>query len=156
MGTILSLKRRFESLDTGQIASNSVAQTTDKLMEINNKQLLDGINKFGQDIAPSYFNDPYFKSPESARRYSEWKDRISPFSKRRSGVPNLFIDGTYHKSRSARVEGDRIIYQSTSPKAQSISEKFDGLFGLATPYKPEYIKILRPVFISVIRKETGL
>ena len=123
-----------------QVCEGAVNQTKEDLLSLNKTQMFDGKTKTGQDITPSYLDDPYFKSRESAQRYSDWKDSITPNPKRKKGTPNLFIVGTYHNSLEIKVGNGQIDTRSSFVKASSIEAKFGGdIYGLGGEYKEEYI-----------------
>src|SRR5258708_7633887 len=98
MTTFIDLKKKFEALNTDKIITKIMDDTQVQLLEENKEQMYDGKLKTGGNITPSYLEDPYFKSRESAQRYSDWKDRITPNPERESGVPNLFINGKFYDS----------------------------------------------------------
>jgi hypothetical protein len=151
-----NLIKKFEALTFDEVAAQSVDQTKDKIVSENLDQLYAGKNSTGQDITPSYFNDPYFKSQESAQRYSDWKDKITPSQKRKSGTPNLYINGAYHKSINVIVQGLNIRYDSSFSEASQIENKYDNLYGLGGEFKRAYLDILQPVFIGKIKALVGL
>lgn len=70
------------------------------LLELQRDQMYAGLDARGQNIAPRYSQDPWFKSKESAARYAAWKAslrqrRPAPFlPPRPEDVPNLIITGT--------------------------------------------------------------
>jgi hypothetical protein len=114
---------------------------------------MEGKRRDGKDISPSYFEDPWFKSIESATAYSEWKDRITPNTKRKKGVPNLFIVGTFHKSITLDISGDSIKFHSSFPEAADIERKFTGMiYSLNVEKRTEYVReFLRPAFMTRVR-----
>lgn len=155
--TIKGLYRKVEQIDNDKIIGNAFENTVDDLGLINKDQLLAGKNNKGQDITPSYFDDPYFKSKEAAQRYSNWKDKITPNPKRNPGTPNLFINGRYHNSRKVVMSGDRILYDA-SYLGKEINQKYSGqIDGLGGEFKKEFIKnSLRPALNKEITAATGL
>lgn len=144
------LKAAKEVLNT--TAENAIDLTKEIYTRENTEQMLEGKNRYGEDLSPSYLNDPYFKSKESAQRYSDWKDRITPNPKRKKGVPNLYIVGTYHKSITSRVINGRIVVESTFDAANKIENKYNGLYGLSTPFQIDYVKKMRPIFNELFLK----
>lgn len=140
MRTINNLLTAVEKIDIGQTCSASVDTTKNDYLQKNRDQLFDGKTKSGADLSPSYLDDPYFKSPEAAQRYSDWKDRITPNDKRKKGVPNLFINGTFYRSLLVQVQGEEIKTESTFSESSDIVSKFSGdIYGLGGSYKSEYI-----------------
>ncbi|HEY4112188.1 hypothetical protein [Puia sp.] len=133
-------------------------QSKDELLERNKNQMYDGKTRTGEDISPSYLEDPYFKSPEAAQRYSDWKDDITPNSNRKPGVPNLYINGAFYRSLRIEVSGEVIITDSSFPEAADIERKFTTkIFGLGGRYKADFLSdFLKPVFREHIMAATGL
>jgi hypothetical protein len=156
--TIRGLYNKISAIDTDKIAAESMAHVTDEIVTYTIEQLLEGKKRTGQDITPSYLNDPYFKSTESAQRYSNWKDAISPRTSRKSGTPNLFINGYYHNTIEAVVRGDKLVIHSSFDGADDIERKYGGeIYGLNKTSRAEFIPlILRPVFMQRIKAATGL
>lgn len=145
------------TVDHDEIARKSIEGTEEEIREYNLQQLLDGKTNEGIDISPTYFEDPYFDTYEQAKAYSDWKDRISPMSIRRPGVPNLFINGYYHNSRRVRIVGDKIIYDSDWNEGKEIEQKFKNINGLNPDSRKKFIPfVLRPVFNHLIQEATGL
>lgn len=76
------------------------------------EQLSSGQDGDGRLLRPTYLEDPWFNSPEAgswrggADRYMAWKREITPpydsswlgIPRRPVDTPNLFIDGTFHRS----------------------------------------------------------
>jgi hypothetical protein len=157
MATILGLYNRLQQVDTDKIAQETIEGTEEEINEYNLQQLIDGKTNEGTDISPSYFEDPYFDTWEQAKAYSDWKDKISPISRRRPGIPNLFINGYYHASRKVQIVGDKIIYGSTWNEGIEIENKYENLDGLNPESRRIYIpEVLRPAFNHLIEQATGL
>lgn len=151
------MKKRFEALNTDKVINEVVQDSTGELADLNRDQMYDGKTKDGNNITPSYLDDPYFKSRESAKRYSDWKDKITPSSKRSPGTPNLFINGRYHNSIRVVASSDKVTFQTQDPAARSIEAKFDKIYGLGGEYKKNFLKdTLQPKIKEKITKATGL
>jgi hypothetical protein len=156
--TIRGLYNRLQNIDTDKIAAETMEGTEEEIRQYNLQQLLDGKTNEGLDISPGYLEDPFFKTREQAQAYSDWKDRISPPSKRRSGVPNLYINGYYHSTRTVQIVGDKIVYRSSFGEIfTDIDEKYKNLDGLNPESRAKFIPfVLRPVFNHLIQEATGL
>lgn len=137
---------------------SSLEQTKDALLDLNRDQLYDGKTRDGRDLSPTYQEDPYFKTAEAAQRYSDWKDKITPNPNRKSGVPNLFINGYLHNSMAVKISGQNVFYSASAPFGNEVEQKFtDKIYGLGGVYKEEYLKQdLGPVFRSSITSIIGL
>jgi hypothetical protein len=155
--TIRGLYNRLQTIDTDRIARESIEGTEEEIREYNLQQLLEGKTNQGTDISPTYLQDPFFKTREQAQAYSDWKDRISPRTNRRPGVPNLYINGYYHSSRRVQIVGDKIVYDSDWNEGKEIEQKFKNINGLNPESRRKYIPfVLRPVFNHLIQQATGL
>lgn len=158
MGTAKNLLSVLKKVDVNDISLKSVEETKEEYVLENQEQMLAGKTSDGSDITPSYLNDPYFKSRESAQRYSDWKDAISPKAGRNSGTPNLFINGRYHNGLRAVVDSEGVRIESSSPDTVGIESKFTRkIYGIQGQFKSDYLSYaLRPVWKKKIENATGL
>lgn len=156
--TILELYNRVSQLDTDKIITESVDETKDVILASNKEQLLEGKLSTGADISPTYQEDPFFKTPEAAQRYSDWKDKITPNPNRKPGVPNLFINGFFHNSIKIELQGDAITYSSNVALGGKIQSKYgDNIYGLNANFKSQYLdNYLSPLIRQQIESFTGL
>lgn len=156
MATINEMIKRFQSLDTDKVIDEALQADLSKLTGFNRLQMLDGKTKTGEDIHPTYFEDPFFKTREAAQQYSDWKDAISPPSNRRPGVPNLYINGYYHRSIGVKFTRDAYVFGSVFGDQVGIEEKYENIYGLGGEYKHRYMtEVVRPAFrrgISAVLK----
>lgn len=140
MSTILTVANRIMQLNLEKEVPAIIDRTKEEILAKNREQLLEGRKKDGTELTPSYLNDPYFKTREAAQRYSNWKDKITPNNKRRSGTPNLFIIGSFHNSIKIEVKGDVFDIYSTYPEAGDIENKYtEQIYGLNKENKTAYI-----------------
>lgn len=152
--------RRLERLDQmlESAVVDAIEHTGDKMIALNQQQLYAGRLKDGSPVTPSYLDDPYFKSRESAQRYSDWKDEITPNDERPAGVPNLFINGRFYESWTLSATAEKITFQSSDPDAADIEEKFGAdIYGLDDENMSEYRRnIFFPVLKGEIEAQTSL
>lgn len=148
----------IEKFDVKQPASEAFAECVGDVLTLNQEQLLEGKLSSGEDITPTYFDDPYFKTPEAAKKYSDWKDKITPNPKRKSGTPNLFIIGTFHRSLGLEVEGENYSYVSTFEKEIDIVRKFsEEIYGLSEEKREILIEEkLEELFFDKVHEKLGL
>jgi len=153
MTTIKGFRNRLVNLNVAEAAAKAMEATSDQLVLINREQMLEGKRRDGKDISPSYLEDPYFKTREAAQRYSDWKDELTPNPKRKKGVPNLFIIGTYHESISALIRGEVIQFNSTFADSVDIERKFGvEIYGLNSEKRVGFIaEFLRPALLKNVR-----
>ena len=101
------------------------------------EQLWSGLDGDEKELRPTYLTDPYFKERYGsawrimAERYADWKMEITPPSSGRLGfrprdrvVPNLFIDGTFHRSIMPRNIDGGITFSSQVGFATEIEQKY--------------------------------
>lgn len=162
MGTVKNLYQRLKSLNVDQIAEDSVNDTKLYYTMMNLEQMMNGKRRDGQDITPSYWDDPYFKSYSQALAYSDWKDRIEPFrTNRRPGTPNLYINGYYHNSIRAVVTREGISMESGWSESSDIESTFTRLiYGVGGQWRDWYFNDsysgLRTAWRKRIEAQSGL
>ncbi len=149
---------KVESTNLGLIAASSVRNTSKELLAKNREQLLEGKKRDGRDLTPSYYDDPYFKTRAAAKRYADWKWRITPNPKRKRGTPNLFINGFFHRTIKLNVLGEEIIQFYGAFKQAEIEEKYgEEIFGAGGEKKIAYIsESLYPEFKRLMEASLGL
>lgn len=158
MATALDMLENFRAIDL-TVTSEGVLNSISELAVASNRhQLFDGKLSTGEDLSPTYLEDPWFKSKESAQRYSDWKDEITPNTRRKKGVPNLFINGAFHESIEVQAKGGGLLYKSSFFRASSIESKFGlNIYGLGGEYRDYYLEeVLEPEWQNRIESETGL
>lgn len=160
MNTIIDVAERIKnlSLNIEKEVSVIIDNTKEQILIKNKQQLMEGIKGDGSEITPSYLNDPYFKTKEAAQRYSNWKDKITPNSKRKSGTPNLYINGFYHNTIEINVRGEKIITENKTTIGKKIEQKYgDTLYGLNETNNQAYIKeTFFPALKTYIEETTQL
>lgn len=152
--TITQALEKLERLDPERALVDAVEKTIDQYELLNKKQLYDGKTKTGADLSPTYLEDPYFKSRESAQRYSDWKDKITPNSNRTPGVPNLFINGRFYNSWGFTVLGQKIAIAATDPNAAKIEGDFSNeIYGLDDENMDKYRALVKPLIVADIKAQ---
>ena len=149
----------IQGLELEEIAENSLKVHEEDIAQFNRQQLYDGKRHDGQDIFPSYFEDPYFETREAAQAYSDWKDKITYSRVRTKGVPNLYINGFFHSSIHAEVVGQEVnISSGWAEAAPDIIAKYsDEIFGLNDEKREIFIdQYLEESFQKEVTEITGL
>lgn len=159
--------KRLEDLANGELA-NMLGQILDEdtavLVELQKDQLYAGQNEKGGRLAPSYLNDPFFKTPAAALRYAQFKDKLNQrrenpiFGKKDFEVPNLIVTGTlFYDTIFADVQNDKLIISARSSIISKLETKYPDLLGLNMTalkfYKEEYnlIERLRTKVINYLK-----
>lgn len=115
MGTILDLMVKIKQLNEEfpRTVEESIKSNPGTIREITQDQLMSGLDEDMRPLKPTYLTDPYFKTEAEARRYMEWKRRITPpimsdilhLPPRDEDTPNLIIRGDYYDSITPSVVG---------------------------------------------------
>lgn len=105
-------------------------EATPSIVDLNRNQMYEGETNEGKDISPKYSEDPYFKTKESAARYAEWKQKITPGKKRKKDVPNLFINGAFYDSLYAKIYNQEIIVNSDTMLGRKVIGGHKKVLGL--------------------------
>jgi len=161
MSTILAMKKRFEALDPDLVIYQVMKDNENDLNDLNLEQLYSGKTNKGEDIHPSYLEDPYWNDKgglQAAQRYSDWKDRITPSSRRNPGTPNLFINGYYHSRRfTTIVPGGTIVHSDGASFGKDIQQKYKDIDGLGGEFKKIFLETyIQPVLNDKIEQALGL
>jgi hypothetical protein len=155
----LTLHRNFTTLigELNQLVLDSAMEEKLFIAELNREQLWNGETSNEGTISPKYSQDPYFKSPEAAARYAAWKNKITPSPKRDIDTPNLYINGTYHRSIYTKRDKDGITTDSNIALGQKIQTKFKNIKGLNKgsifKLKPKITPILIDKARLILHKE---
>lgn len=136
----IELNRRLDELINSKLAefiAETLISNLDELVELQKDQLYAGQNAIGNPLAPSYFNDPYFKSPITAAKYARFKDRLNQrsenpiFKKKEFETPNLIITGRLvYDTLVAEVSSNSLIIQARSPIISKLEAKYIEPIGL--------------------------
>lgn len=113
-----------DALRSGEIVREVLIDKADYLIERQQTQLWDGKNSSGEDLHPTYLQDPYFESQELARRYMAWKGEITPNTKRSPEVPNLYINGKFYNELDVFFNEVDIVFDGATAYAQKIVRKY--------------------------------
>lgn len=153
MSTAITILNKLEAINVENTAFESIRGTEAQYKELLQDQLRHGKGSDGEDLTPGYLEDPYFKSREAARRYSDWKYKNSPSEGRNRNAPNLYIDGTYHNSISIAASVKGIDSDSNVYFGLDIEIKYRGKANiLGGPYRNSYIEdTVKPAFIKKIK-----
>lgn len=139
MATIKGASETFARLNAGfpPMLTQLIQANGMELGGYVREQLWSGLDGDEKELRPTYLTDPYFKERYGsawrimAERYADWKMEITPPSSGRLGfrprdrvVPNLFIDGTFHRSITPRNIDGGITFSSQVGFATEIEQKY--------------------------------
>lgn len=144
MATILSMLKKFEQLNTDEIAVDSIDATKDEIKVKQKDQLLHGLRPDGSKIGKYRSN-----------KYATKKYALNPLA----GIGNvdLKLTGDLHREIFVDVRDNTLVIDSADEKTGSLINKYGDPFGLGSERRAEYInETLRKVFIDNIKKVVSL
>jgi hypothetical protein len=126
MTTIQDMISRVQDLrlQLPDMVNNAIIQEQDWITEYQKAQLYDGKNSEGNDITPSYLDDPYFKTRKQAIAYARFKQKISPNPVRNFYTPNLYINGFFYSNLYVKVNGQSIEFDDSADFSPAVEEKY--------------------------------
>lgn len=134
-----------------------VTNNLDKVIEMQQEQMMEGKGVDGEYIRPFYSENPYFKTAEAAHKYALWKAKITPNSKRPLDVPNLYINGYYQSSIQARVSAKTLTIGSDSSISGEVEDVHKNALGLNKDSRTKFAnEITLPEIKKVFKEQTGL
>lgn len=139
--TLDGLSEKLNTLQ-GQLnvfARASMEERSDEILELQKEQLFAGKASDGENIRPYYSEDlkangGFFKTPQSAQRYADWKASLSyPYSVQRNlDAPNLYINGRFHSELGLEFTDEYMRVKGDTAYAEGIIAKYgEQTFGLS-------------------------
>lgn len=154
MLTIVSLAKRFESLNTDAIIADSLEETKDSFAELNKQQMRAGKTKTGDKIGsttnPNNQTSNYYKW----KKYAAAKNDMNPLPG--LGNPDLFLTGSFYDGIDVEIGSNVFDIISTDEKGPELEDKYPDILGLGSNFKKEYLDELKPVVMDKISNFTGL
>jgi hypothetical protein len=156
----LDLKELIDSIevfDPEAEVIQIVEENTAKIADMQRDQMLEGRGVDGDFIRPYYSENPYFKTPEAAKRYAKWKQKITPNPQRPEDVPNLTINNFFHNSLSSKVDGDEFEIETDASFGEDVFSVHKNARGLNEEKRLLFAEnITLPKFAQVLKEKTGL
>ena len=144
------LANRIEQLRTKELV-RIISEIFDEhrylLVELQKDQLYAGRNAKDRELNPTYYNDPYFKTPAAAARYAKWKSSLNVrthnpiFPQKQYETPNLIITGTLiYDTIFAKVSNGILEMSANSSILSELEQKYDEPFGLGKTAFEEFVR----------------
>lgn len=133
------VERYRDGMESGSLIRGVLEAREGDIMELQQRQLLEGKSSSGENLRPFYSEDlkpgGYFWSVETAGRYAAWKVSLSyPYEVTRENpdAPNLYINGRFFDELEIRFGSDSMTIAGGTMYAAGIVAKY-GLsnFGLS-------------------------
>jgi hypothetical protein len=113
-----TMRKKFEqaanAAKLAEMATGVVMSDAELLESLLREQINAGQDGDGNDLAPSYLDDPYFKTQEQAVAYASWKWRLAKdfgigqgggiYPARKFATPNLNINGYWQSHIRLQAE----------------------------------------------------
>ncbi len=143
MVSIKGLIRKFEAVakvagSVEEIAGKVANDNKGILLSLNRDQLLLGRNTEGNLLTPDYLSDPYFKTPDAAKRYAKMKHGLEKEHSQRianptiypnkpRNTPNLIVTGPFQDGMFITISGSTYNISSTYSETPDIVAKYNDL-----------------------------
>lgn len=141
MAGVRAIKKKIQAFKRAipALAEDSIAQTKESIIELNQEQMVQGLDRYGNSLGS--YKDPLYAAKKAA---------MFPGA---GGRKNYKLTGDYYKGFFASVDGGIVRLGSIDIKASypSLSGK-DFRFGLDIESHRKYISILKPVFFEKSRQ----
>lgn len=135
------MKARLLSIDMKALASESIDKTRDDIKEIQQEQLLSGLNAKGEKIGKYRSN-----------KYARVKNQMNP--RPGLGTPDLKVTGDFHRGIFVDARTDTYVIESGDDKNADLQDKYGKeILGLNKDSQADYIPKLKPVFVDLVKKE---
>ncbi len=138
MGPVQFLNK-IRKIDVDEASRTAIENTTTRLIDVQQKQLFQGLKSDDTEIVPPY-------APFTVRE------------KTRKGQPidrvTLRDTGSFYSGIGVDVGMDKFTIESADSKSQSLQQRYGTqVFGLGTAAKENYIRILKPQLIKVLKQQ---
>lgn len=163
------LQRRLETLP--EAIRECVDYNQDEILQLRKDELLLGRDSDGNPFTPGYTEDPYFKTPQAADAYADYKYRaeaihaariehVLKYPNKDSNTPNLrytrdrYNSLSFHDQMFIRTSKDSFIIGSTFKDASLINAKYHNKVFDLGPGAKEYFRkwLLFPALYNHIWK----
>lgn len=161
---ISSLARVEKTLSNGEIMRRAFMRDKDTIeplmCDMQREQLMKGKRADGNNIVPSYFEDPYFQERKSARRYANYKAKVFGTAERHYSSPNLYISGYFYNGFYVDFRADEISMENSNRvvsgrngHSQDLYAKYGkDTFGLSDGNWDIVLERIRPEMIDCIKE----
>lgn len=166
LNRIVKYKRFSKNVEEmPSVISKVVATYKDVLLSANRDQMLLGRDADGNELGPSYLQDPYFDTPAEAQAYARMKYALESLHRMRlwnpfqlfpdkdRNTPNLIVTGPFQDSMFINTSSTSYTIGSTYIASSDINTKYKGrIFGLA-PESKQYFwtEFLRKELIKSLK-----
>lgn len=134
-----------------------VGENTELLAELQTMQWDEGRGVDGEFIRPFYSENPYFRTPDAAKKYATWKQKAFPNPQRPYDVPNLYINGYLWKSLYAEVKGEEFEIESAAPFADDVFATHKNARGLNPDSMAKFSeRVILPNLKEVFKTKIGI
>lgn len=151
-GSIRFLRDRLLGLNINNLATESVNNTSYKIIELNQSQIYSGQDADGDEISPGYKILEYALQKHAA-------NPLPQFKKAPLGTPDLFLTGAFFSAfKVTQPTPGEALVDSSDAKASKLKQKYGPkIFGLSNDNLRIYVKEdFFPEFADGFTAATGL
>lgn len=145
---IRDLIKRYDRIrkkitDIDSTIDEVVEKNKDVLLSLNRDQMLLGRDAKGNELSPSYLNDPYFDNAAQAQAYAAMKQRLEAkhnarienptiYPAKNRTTPNLIVTGPFQDNMFIITSPGKFTIGSTYVDSGDIERKYNNeVFGIA-------------------------
>jgi len=127
---VISFAQRLRQINKGLLQAQAVNENKNLMIELNQEQLLSGIDSKGEKLGE--------RNPYRWQWYSDLKQRMNP--RPGPGNPDLKLTGSFHEAMQVTFDGKQLDLTSFDGKTQDLVSKYGGeIFGF-TPVSLQKVK----------------
>ena len=131
--------RNVRTLKTDEAINEGFDLSVSDFTSEQKRQLYQGLNRFGTKL-----------KPYALQFYAAKKNKMN--SNPGYGNPDFFVTGAFYQGITVEREGESIKEFSTDEKNAYLSSR-DVWQGLGGSFKAEYLGVLRPRIVGIIKKK---
>lgn len=141
--TIAELNRKLQALNVNDIALMAIENSEKPIVEMNRKQLNEGIDSLGASI---WSRKPYtFRTQFIKQKKGQPSDRVT-----------LKDTGSFHRGFFVEVGGNQYDVDSNDAKTDELVDKYGSVFGVAPKNRPAIKVRTAKEFGKIFKQKTGL
>lgn len=141
--TVLELNKKLQSFNIWGNVRRAIASNSDKIVDFNRQQMVNGIAPDGQYIRPRYKSEAYADAKADA-------GSKAPF-----GIPDLKLTEAFHDALYLKLYRDDYSINSKDEKAGKLEVKYNP-FGLTYDNRMRAVTINTRTFSQFFKQHTGL
>jgi hypothetical protein len=144
--TVFGMYNKYMAAINGSLLSDAIMATDIELIDVNQGNLMEGMNALGLKIEPKYKNPKYALKKEQKNSFPGY------------GTPDLYVTGSFHEKIELFISGGVLQWENSDGKAADLLAKYGSVLGVfendrLIKYRSLY---LFPATARLIKQQTGM